>query len=93
MPDMDRDVPLTESEFDVLGELLNGDVRRPQAMTTSMLDGFLAALACRRKREGYFFNMHYVWDAHSGDEPPDYWSDEHPLGITGLARWSPRATP
>lgn len=78
------DKPLTESEFDRLDEFLMDDAAPSETMDTSMLDGYLAAVASGPTLVMPNQMLRWIWDTEAGEESPAFRNDKEAQDIIGL---------
>jgi uncharacterized protein len=76
--------PLTEAEFDQLDDFLMNDEAPSDAMDTTMLDGFLAAVASGPTTVMPDQMLRWVWDTENGEESPEFTSSKNVQTIVGL---------
>ena len=81
---MTSSAPLTESEFDVLDEFLMSDETPSETMDTSMLDGYLAAVAAGPNLVMPDQMLRWVWDTENGEESPEFKNNKQAQTIIGL---------
>jgi hypothetical protein len=68
-PPMPIDTPLTEAEFDRLDDFLISDGAPDNTMDTSMLDGYLAAVASGPNLVMPDQMLRWIWDTENGENP------------------------
>jgi uncharacterized protein len=78
------DTPLTEAEFALLDDFLTNEEAPSDAMDTTMLDGFLAAVASGPNLVMPDQMLRWVWDTENGEESPEFTSNKHAQTIVGL---------
>jgi uncharacterized protein len=71
-PPMPIDTPLTEAEFDRLDDFLISDGAPDNTMDTSMLDGYLAAVASGPNLVMPDQMLRWIWDTENGEESPEF---------------------
>jgi uncharacterized protein len=81
---MTIDLPLTDAEFRVLDEFLTNEEAPSEAMDTSMLDGYLAAVASGPNLVMPDQMLRWVWDTENGEESPEFRSNKEAQTIIGL---------
>jgi len=78
------DTPLTEAEFERLDEFLMNDEAPSETMDTSMLDGYLAAVASGPNLVMPDQMLRWVWDTENGEESPEFRHNKEAGEIIGL---------
>jgi len=78
------DKPLTEAEFNQLDEFLMREEAPADAMDTSMLDGYLAAVASGPNLVMPNQMLRWVWDTEAGEESPEFKNNKEAQDIIGL---------
>jgi len=78
------DTPLTDAEFDQLDEFLMSDEAPSDTMDTSMLDGYLAAVASGPNLVMPDQMLRWVWDTEAGEESPEFKHNKEAQDIIGL---------
>ena len=81
---MSLDTPLTDAEFDQLDDYLMSDDAPDETMDTSMLDGYLAAVASGPNLVMPDQMLRWVWDTENGEESPEFKTKEEAETIIGL---------
>lgn len=76
--------PLTEAEFDQLDDFLTNDEAPSDAMDTTMLDGYLAAVASGPNLIMPDQMLRWVWDSQNGEESPEFTTNKQAQTIVGL---------
>jgi len=83
-PSMTLDTPLTEAEFARLDDFLMSDDGPAEAMETSMLDGYLAAVSSGPSLVMPDQMLRWVWDTESGEESPKFKHNKQAKDVIGL---------
>ena len=76
--------PLTDADFDLLDDFLTNDEAPSDAMDSTMLDGFLAAVASGPNLVMPDQMLRWVWDTENGEESPEFTSKKELQTIIGL---------
>lgn len=76
--------PLTDADFDLLDDFLTNDEAPSDAMDSTMLDGFLAAVASGPNLVMPDQMLRWVWDTENGEESPEFTSNKELQTIIGL---------
>lgn len=75
---------LSEAEFDRLDAFLLSDEAPSDAMDTSMLDGYLAAVVSGPNLVMPDHMLRWIWDTENGEESPEFTSNKEAQSIIGL---------
>jgi uncharacterized protein len=78
------ETPLTEAEFDQLDEFLMSDEAPSDTMDTSMLDGYLAAVASGPNLVMPDQMLRWIWDTENGEESPEFQHNKEAKDIIEL---------
>jgi len=78
------DNPLTEAEFEILDEFLMDDDAPSDTMDTSMMDGYLAAVASGPNLVMPNQMLRWVWDTENGEDSPEFKNNKEAQDIIGL---------
>ena len=81
---MTLDTPVTDAEFARLDDFLMSDDGPSESMDTSMLDGYLAAVASGPNLVMPDQMLRWVWDTESGEESPEFRHNKQARDIIGL---------
>ena len=76
--------PLNDVEFEQLDEFLLSDETPAEAMDTSMLDGYLAAVSSGPNLVMPSEMLRWVWDAETGEEAAEFNNSHEAETIVGL---------
>jgi uncharacterized protein len=81
---MSIDTPLTEAELDRLDDFLMSEDAPENTMDTSMLDGYLAAVASGPNLVMPDQMLRWIWDIENGEESPNFKDQTEAGEIIGL---------